>query len=269
MSETLNINDIISLVKESNKQFESDIYVPSLNKEIHCKPMNASHLKNIIKTSISGVFSNIKFNQTMYTVLKDVLDPSVSTTVINTFDKILILLQLRNKNVKNTVDVELFCDEDKRTESFSLDKIINKGKKDKFDFQEQTITDGSYIVTLDFPSIEQEFLFDRYFEQNKLKNVKEDDKNSLKELFGPLFIHEVAQYVKNIKISDKEINMRSLSVEDRTNIMENLSSNIIAQIIEKIDDVFGKQINKLISVEKDFDGTKYRGTIQINSTLFS
>lgn len=269
MSETLNINDIISLVKESNKQFETDIYIPSLNKEIHCKPMNASHLKNIIKTSISGVFSNIKFNQTMFTVLKDVLDPSIPTTVINTFDKILILLQLRNKNVKNTIDVELSDGENTKTETFSLEKIINKGKKDKFDFSEQILTDGSYIVTLDFPSIEQEFLFDRYFEQNKLKNIKEDDKNSLKELFGPLFIHEISQYVKSIKISDSEINMRNLSVEDRTNIMENLSSNIIAKIIEKIDDVFGKQINKLLSIEKEIDGTKYKGAVQINSTLFS
>lgn len=269
MSETLNINDIISLVKESNRQFETDIYIPSLNKEIHCKPMNASHLKNIIKTSISGVFSNIKFNQTMFTVLKDVMDPSISTTVINTFDKILILLQLRNKNVKNTIDVEITDGEKTKTETFSLEKIINKGKKDKFDFSEQILTDGSYVVTLDFPSIEQEFLSDRYFEQNKLKNIKEDDKNSLKELFGPLFIHEISQYVKDIKISDAEINMRNLSVEDRTRIMENLPSNIITKIIEKIDDVFGKQINKLLSVEKEIDGTKYKGAVQINSTLFS
>lgn len=269
MSEQLNINEIISLVKETNKQFESTVYVPSLNKEMHCKPMNASHLKNIIKTSVSGVFSNIKFNQVMFTVLKDVLDPSIPTTNINTFDKLLIMLQLRHKNVKNTVSVVLSNGQDEKTQEISLEKIINKSKKERYDFQEQIITDGSYVLTLDFPSIEQEFLFDRYFEQNKLKNIKEDDRNSIKELFGPLFIHEITQYVKSIKISDNEINMRSISVEDRTNIMENLSSSLISQIIEKIDEKFGKQINQLISVEKEIDGSKYKGTVQINSSLFA
>lgn len=269
MSDNLSINDIISLVKETNKQFESTIYIPSLNKEVYCKPMNASHLTDIIKTSVSGIFSNIMFNQTMFVVLKHVLDSTISTADINIFDKILILLQLRNKNVKNTIDVELYNEENKIIEKISLDKIINKHKKEKYDFQDQIIVDGSFILTLSFPSIEQEFLFDRYFEQNKIKNIKEDDKNALKDLFGPLFIHEIAQYIKTIKISDKEINFYSMSVQDRLNILDNLPSSIISNIIEKIDEYFGKYINKLITIEKEINSQKYKGTIQINASIFA
>lgn len=269
MSEQLNINDIITLVKETNKQFETTVYVPSMGKDIQCKSMNASHLKNIIKTSVSGIFSNIKFNMTMYTVLRDVLDNAVASSNINILDKLCIMLQLRNKNVKNIVEVEMFNGENKKIHSFEIGEIINEVRNKEFNFEPQTITDGSYTLVLDFPSIDQEFLFDRYFEQNKLKNIKEDDKSSIRELFGPLFIHEISQYVRTLKINDKEIDMRTLSVENRVDIIENLSGSIIALIIHKIDDVFGKQINSIINVEKQIEGEMYKGTIKLDSSLFS
>jgi hypothetical protein len=83
MSETLNINDIIGLVKETNKDFEMDIYIPSLNKDVHFKPMNASHLKSIIKTSVEGIFANNYFNQSVFSIIKDICDPSIPLSNIN------------------------------------------------------------------------------------------------------------------------------------------------------------------------------------------
>ena len=271
MPEITNVNDILNLMKESNKTFDSTVYVPSLNKEIHVKPMNASHLKSIIKTAVSGVFANNVFNQTVFVILKEILDPSVSTTVITNFDKVAILIQLRKCNGKNDIDVEVTSKDEKieKKVSFGLDKIINKIKKGKFSFVEETIVDGPYTVTLAYPSIEQEFLFDLHFETTRIKKIDETDKAALKELFGPLFIQELAQYVTHIKINEQEINLLALKVEERLAVVESLSSSIITQIIEKIDAVFGKQINDLLRVTTTENGDKLEGAIAINPTLFT
>ena len=269
MSETLNINDIINLVKESNKEFECDIFLPSLKKDVRFKPMNASHLKAIIKTSVEGVFSNNIFNQTLYSIIRDIIDPSVQLSEITTIDKIYILFQLRNKNVKNTISVEVKNGEASNVIEEDLNKIISKLKKKKLNFESQTLSDGPYSVTIGLPTIDQEFVSDRYFEQTKIKKIDEKDKNALKDLLAPLFISEITQYIKTLKIKEQEIDFLSLNISERLSIVESLSTNIISKIIEKIDESFGKQINEILTIEKEIDGEKYSGKIELNANLFT
>jgi hypothetical protein len=269
MSETLNINDIINLVKESNKEFESDLFLPSLKKDVHFKPMNASHLKSIIKTSVEGVFANNMFNQTLFAIIKDVIDSSIPLSSITTIDKIYILLQLRKMNVKNKISVEFKNGETTKVVEEDLDKIISKLKKKKLDFSFQTLDDGPYSLTIGLPTIDQEFISDRYFEQTKIKKIDEKDKNALKDLLAPLFISEITQYIKVLKIKEQEINFLSLPISERLAIVETLSTNIISKIIEKIDESFGKQINEILKIEKEIDGEKYIGKIELNANLFT
>jgi hypothetical protein len=269
MSETLNINEIIGLVKETNKDFEMDIYVPSLNKEVHFKPMNASHLKTIIKTSVEGVFANNYFNQSVYSIIKDICDSSIPLSKITTLDKIFILLQLRKKNVKNSISIE-FKNEDKTvTEEVNLEEFLKNIKKKKLSFSDEVYKNESYEITLGFPSIEQEFSFDRYFEQNKIKKTDQNDRSALKELFAPLFINEISQYIKIIKIKEHEINFLALPISERNAIVESLPGTIVSGIIENIDKNFGKQISKIISLEKEINGEVYKGQIELNANIFA
>lgn len=269
MSETLNINDIINLVKESNKEFECDIFIPSLKKDVRFKPMNASHLKSIIKTSVEGVFANNIFNQILYSIIRDIIDPSVQLSEVTTIDKIYILLQLRKANVKNVVSLEFTTGEKTKVLEEDLGKIIAKLKKKKINFGDETFSDGPYSVTIGFPTIDQEFVSDRYFDQTKIKKVDDKDKNALKDLLAPLFISEITQYIKVLKIKDQEINFLTLPIGERWAIVESLSTNIISKIIEKIDESFGKQINEILTIEKEIDGEKYSGKLELNSSLFT
>jgi hypothetical protein len=269
MSEPLNISQIIDLVKESNKEFDSEVFIPSMQKNVHVKPMTASHLKSIIKTSVAGVFANNLFNQIVFVIFKDILD-GVPTVNINSYDKIALLLQLRNKNVKSTIDAEVSDDEGgKKTVTVELSDIIARIKAETFQFQDEIVTDTSYEITLNYPSIEQEFLFDRYFEQTKISKIDENDKKALRELFGPLFIQELAQYIKMVKIKDTEINFISLPVQDRISIVESLSGQVISAIITKIDEVFGNKISKVLKVEREIDGKTYTGQIEMNASIFA
>lgn len=231
--------------------------------------MNASHLKSIIKTSVEGVFANNIFNQTLFAIIKDIIDSSVPLSSITTIDKIYILLQLRKMNVKNKISVEFKNGETTKVVEEDLDKIISKLKKKKLDFGFQTLDDGPYSLTIGLPTIDQEFISDRYFDQTKIKKIDEKDKNALKELLAPLFISEITQYIKVLKIKEQEIDFLSLPISERLAIVESLSTNIISKIIEKIDESFGKQINEILTIEKEIDGEKYIGKIELNANLFT
>jgi hypothetical protein len=269
MSETLNISDIISLVKETNKDFEMDIYIPSLNKDVHFKPMNASHLKAIIKTSVEGIFANNYFNQSVFAIIKDIRDPSIPLSKITTLDKIFILLQLRKNNVKNSINIDFKKDDKVVSEEVDLDELLNKIKKQKLSFDDKVYKNGAYEITLGFPSIEQEYLFDAYFQQSRIKKIDENDRSALKELFAPLFINEISQYIKSIKIKDQEINLLSLLISERISIVESLSGTVISGIIETIDKSFGKQITKIVTLEKEIEGEVYKGQIELNANIFA
>lgn len=270
MSENLNINEIIKLVKDSNKEFESDIYVPSQNKEVHVKPMTASHLKAIIKSAVSETFQDLAFNQTTFIILRDILDASCPVSSITNLDKIVILLQLRQKNVKPTIKVTLKKDDNKSIEEeIDISKIISKVKKSKFTFKDENIQDGIYELTLGYPTIDQENSFHRYLEQTKIKKIDENNKEDLKNLFGPIFIQELAVYVKSIKIKEQVIDMHKLTIVDRISVVENLPTSCLIKMMEKIDSYFGKQINEIIGIEKEVDNEKYSGDIPINASLFT
>lgn len=269
MSETLNISDILNLVKETNKDFEMEVYVPSLKKDVHFKPMNASHLKAIIKTSVEGIFANNYFNQSVFSIIRDICDPSVPLANITTLDKIFILLQLRKKNVKNSISVDFKKDDKTVSEEVDLEEFLNKIKKQKLSFSDEVYKNGSYEITLGFPSIVQEYLFDTSFEQSRIRKTDENDRAALKELFAPLFINEITQYVKSIKIKDQEINLLTLSISERTAIVESLSGTVVSGIIATIDKSFGKQITKIVTLEKEIDGEVYKGQIELNANIFA
>jgi hypothetical protein len=84
-----------------------------------------------------------------------------------------------------------------------------------------------------------------------------------------LFINEISQYIKSIKIKDQEINLLSLSISERTSIIESLSGTVVSGIIETIDKSFGKQITKIVTLQKEIDGEVYKGQIELNANIFT
>ena len=269
MSQPLNINEILNLVRESNRDLEKSLYIPSLGKSVVVKPMTALHLKNIIKTSVSGIFANNIFNQTVYGILNEILIDESVISQINTLDKVAIILQLRQNNIRPTIEVELFSDDNKIKEEIDISTILSKIQKTSFKFDDEIILIDSTEILINFPTINQEFLFNRSFEKNYTKKIDESDKTALKEIFGVLFIYEIAQYLKSIKFKDTVIDFSEYSVDNRISVVENISGNTISKIIETVDQKFGKQLTDILTVEKTIDGITYSGKIEINPSILS
>ena len=269
----LKINDILALLDNANKSLESKVKLPSIAEEVVLLPLNANHTKNIIKSATSGLFSDNQFNLVFFQILNEVVKCPLAS--LNLYDKEIISLFLRSKNISDNLDVEvsgLVKDEegedkvDRTKKTVSISTILEKLKP--VTFEDQVIECDEYNVVMNFPSIVEEYSFDEHLFKNKLASIDEENKKSLKGLIGPIFVYNIAQYVKELVIGDKTVSLSNKKVEERLAVVEKLSANSINKIIQKIDSHFGKMLQSITDVSYTKDGTKYSGSITIGAELF-
>jgi len=275
MQEISQFNDILNLLESANKTLESNIFVPSLKKEIVSRTLNANHTKNIVKTTVEGPFAENQFILVMYNVLADVLGSTIDLNTLNLYDKILILLQLRSKNIQDEYKITFVSadGEQKIENSISLSKHIEKLKKNSPSFE--TITDGTknedtmvYNYTLNIPSIKEEFVFENNLYQEKISKIDGTNNQQLKTLIAPMFLSHIAPFVKTLTINDTLVDLAVRNVNERIAIVEHLSSKALLDIIKKVDDAFGKDMQNATKVTKIIDGVSYTGTIKIDAAFF-
>lgn len=272
MSENLNINEILKLVQDANNEDVIEIYVPSLKKSINAHPMTASHLKDIIKISLEGVFASNMFDQTMYVIIKEIFkDSDFDSSKANLYDKISILLQLRFHNVSETVSVNMInkSSDEQKTVDVDLKKVLNKIKKQIISFDDVVVSDGAYSTVLNYPVMDIGYLFDRHFEKQHVKTTDESDKQALKKLAGPIFLNEITRYIKDLKVKDNDFGFSRLDPQQRINVVNSIKGKITTKIINEIDQKFGQPLTELVKQSKIIDGEKYEGSIEIDASLFA
>ena len=268
MADALNLHQILSLVRETNKEFTSELYIPSTPLPVPVLAMNATHLKDIIKTAMNGVFAANGFNRTMYGIITSIVDPSISPRDINTFDKVAILLQLRMKNVTKPLEVDVKHGEDTMKVTVNLNDHIQRCRETILPGT-IFVTDGSCEIQLQYPSIQEEYAFDEYFHTTRISKVDETDRKAIRELFGPLFIQELTVYIKNLTIGETVIDLTLLSPKDRIAVVEGLPGNLITSVIAQIDAAFGAPLQQITAVQVEIDGKEYTGSIPLSPALFA
>ena len=274
MSDPVQFNDILALLDNANKSLETEIFVPSLNASFTAKALNANHTKNIVKTTVEGPFADNQFTIIMHTILSDIFANRIDLKTINLWDKLLILLQLRSKNIKDEAKLTFVSEENKQVEkNISLAKHIDKLKKNLPTFANETIHIGvdensKYDFVLNFPSVTEEFTFENQLYQNKLSKIAEDDVKQMKELIAPIFLSRTAPFIKSIIINDNTIDLVPRSVTERIAIVERLPSKAILTILNKIDEVYGKALQEATKVTKTIDGVSYTAQIKIDASFF-
>lgn len=262
----LEINDILSLIDTVNKSLDSEAYVPSQEKPVKIKTLNANHTKNILKSAMDGTFAANQFNLVIYQILKDVVDQPLSN--LNVLDKMFLLLQLRSKNVSEEIEIELVSDNDEKIkQKLNLNKLLAKLKKETFSFANEIIEADKLIVSLSYPTIDEEYQFEHNLFKTKIAVIDEKNEKAVRSLFAPMFINNVTQFVSSVNINGTEINLKSKNINERLLIVEKLPA-IIDKIINKIDSVFGKQMAKVTNIEVTKDDVVYRGKLNLDATFF-
>ncbi len=263
------INDIINLLDATNKTLDSKIKVFSSNDELTVKLMNAHHSKNIIKSAVDGPYASTQFNLVIYNILKDVVDYPLKN--LNIYDKNIILLQLRERNISDTVEVDLYSDEEDVApikSKVNLTKLIAKLTKDTGVFPDSHVDIETHSVRLLYPSIEDEYKFEDNFYKTKLTTIDDKSDKAKRSLIVPMMFNNIAQYVVSASFGGQTFDLTARSVNERLAIVEKLPSKLLTQIMHTIDNTYGKPLVQMLKISSTRDGKDFTGALDINAGFF-
>jgi ATP-dependent RNA circularization protein (DNA/RNA ligase family) len=103
---------------------------------------------------------------------------------------------------------------------------------------------------------------DVQLEEEVYKNVevKIDNVEELRKIVGEAFINEIAKSIHTVSVEDKTIILSDVSFKKRLQIIETLPASLIQKVVEYVE-TYKNVLNKALTV-KEF-------TVPIDSTLFS
>lgn len=238
---TENAQSVIQFLKDLDKTTFYSVYLPSLQRDVPFKQLNAEQFKRILKTVIDTPIYNTEFTTTFYSIIKEnILDATVNINKLNVLDKLLILIKTRiecispeftfnfsNQEIDNTTFLETI------QKTISLSEIYNSFVINKPQFSSQYYTVQQHTILCDLPTLETE----NKLELELYKNIKLDisTPENIRTTIGETFINELSKYIQGIKSADKEINFDSFDFKTRVKIIEQLPTGVISNVLKYVE----------------------------------
>ena len=244
------ISSIISLIKEANIKNKISVKIPSSEKPIYLIPLTTSHQKTFVQNLLDSPLVNTLFTVTSSKALSDCwfteengpMEPDKLTIV----DRCLMLKNL------------LIYSYD--TENHKKYKELLKSQPE-IEIPEKTIlNENDMELELFFPSILKEAKYAQYINEWVKTNLNTEDASTIHQLNSILYISDTLQYIKKIKIADKELDFDSIPVETQMEIGLSLSSAITEKIISIISKTYTpivKKSKQLIDFTKKDENGEY------------
>jgi hypothetical protein len=260
----LNFNDAINALNSAAETFKIDVWVPSKEKYISFKQIDAKQQKNLLSAAIDNSVYNTDFISVFYNILKDnILNEDKSIVDSFTFaDRSFIAIALRSQ-ISEELSVK-FTDD--KTEKIKISELLSAFNNYK-NPEKETLTIKNENVTIStdicLPSFINELQYEEQFskEYKKIENL--NSTKDLQTLVSEAFISETSKYITSLTINDNIFDFSTLTFNQKIKIVEKLSSGLIQKILEKISN-WKKDIDSYLTV-KNGDDSK---VITIDSLLF-
>jgi hypothetical protein len=257
----LNFDAALNALNEASQTFKIDAWVPSKLTYYSFKEINAKQQKDLLGAAIDNSIYNIEFSTVFYNILKENIlnvDPSIIDE-FNISDKASIALTLK-KQTSDSFKV-IFDEKQNISNEISLTDIINK-------FQNYTSPTPQVVdlqnlkVEVRYPTIKQEIGFDKEFTFNKKKyEVKTNE--DLQSIITSAFLLETTKYISKVWIDDKEIDLDTLTHNQKIKVIEKLPSGLIQKILKLVSS-WKKTLDDILTVEYN----DLKKTLTVDGLLF-
>jgi hypothetical protein len=267
MNNIIDFNDALNLINSVAEDFTVDVWIPSKNKTIKFKELNANQQKKLLGVAIDNSVYNTGFTNSFYDILKNNIIDDVELDFIDNLsllDKASIAITLR-RQISENITVT-FDSKNKISKSFPVDDIVERFKTcqiPKDEVVEVNNEKHSIKILLTYPTVKTELEFDKEFSKTHKKADQVKSQEDVQNIITEAFISETTKYINKLWISDNEINFNLLSPKQKVQIIEKLPSNIMQKILENISR-WKNLSDDLLKVEFE----DYSKVITIDSILF-
>jgi hypothetical protein len=211
----------------------------SCDKNIKLEPLNIKQQKDLIKQTVSGVKSVVRFTKVSNSV---VLDSSGEEDLL-VCDKAPILIELRKDSIGSV------------HKGIDLNEITQKYKTHKRQFKlEDSIVHKNFTINVFIPTIK----YDNTLLSNIENLLKEGDNNTPDNL-DVVYTYEIARFVKSIEVDGVVVDFTTTSFKDKSTIFERLPLSINKLIIDFIEQ-YRKEEKEILTTDK--------GTVDIDVDFF-
>lgn len=260
----LSFKDALNALDNVSKDsFVGEVWIPSLNKTLSIKEINAKQQKNLLEAAIDSSVYKTSFAKAFYEII--ISNISESKEVIDSLtiaDKISIAIELRSQ-ISPSVKVEF--EEGGITEDVLLQTISDKIKQYKTPQEEifEVVKNGVCIsASVVIPTIHSEVQFDTFLLKNKKKT---EDTEEVKSIITDAFLGETSKYIKSISIDGNDLNYSSFSVHQKIQFVEKLPAAVMQKILDIIAK-WKKELEETITVKSS--SGEFTKVLEIDSLLF-
>jgi len=231
MAESLNdiLENLNSLKKNSN------IFIPSLKKNVDFKGITLKQQKEIIDSVLSGDSVEIlNFFDVCFNILKENIQGN-SIEQINIVDRPNLLLNLRF-NI------------DSKYEGINIEELIETNKKIKLPELQTTIETDDFIFTVESPNIKKDANVNNYIVKTFLDREK---------ILGNLYAGELIKFITTVKFKESEnvINFDDQSNKNKFTIIQSIDTKHFKEIFAFINSIRDIETEFLTVQDKQIDIT--------------
>jgi len=266
----LDFENALKALNEASETFQIDIWIPSKNKYLKFKEIDAKQQKNLLNAAMDNSVYNSSFlrvfNEIIYSnLLED--DKSILDDIV-TADKASIAISLKNQ-ISEEFRV-IFDEKNNIIEKVKLKPIIEKFKNYKINpakTVELQNTNVKIKAEIYQPTIKTELDYNDNLNKQYKKADQIKTNEEIQTIISDAFIGETSKYIKKLWINEQEISLDDITINQKNAIVEKLPSGLIQKILELISS-WKKELDEVLTVTKTLNSKEYSKVISIDSLLF-
>jgi len=234
MTETNNVNNIISLLQQLDTNSSFLIFIPSLNQEVKFKQLTTQQLKRLLRTVFDTQLYNTDFTLTFNAIIKEnCLHPEINTSLFTVYDKIFIFLKTRIECISPEYTFNILEDSiDTTQKTVSINDILNQFQDKQITFNSEIFTNDNCSITCNLPTLDTENKLENELHKN-INNIS--NPTDLRDIIGDTFVNEVTKFISSITLNNTPINLLEYNFKDRIKIIEKLPVSLINKVIKYIE----------------------------------
>lgn len=261
-----NFNDILKNLKDLTNTFVVEAYVPSLSNSLIFKELNARQQKLLLETLTDDSLYKTQFTKQYLNILKENITTDFDVNTLSIFDKIFIGMALRSK-ISTKYNV-VFNENPLYSEEVNLENVLINFKNYKQPQPHQIKINKNEVdicVELTVPTVLMETKYEEelYVSYKKVEDIK--DAKEVGNILSNAFIGEISKYITKIIFSGQEIEFNNLTIPQRIRITEQLTGDIVQNILTKISE-WKESVNSFITLESS--DKKYTKILSLDNLLF-
>jgi hypothetical protein len=257
--DTLNI-----LNTYSEENFIKDLYVPSLERSVRLKEINAGQQKRILNTVIETTSNqDLRPHFTKYFyefLLENCLEPKEVIDNFTFIDRLFLVVGARQQ-ISDSIKISFEGEE----EEVSLSGVLENLLEYKHPKPETIILNKGVLINVKVFPVNIKTEVD-YFEAtpNYTKDKKIENVEVIKKLLTESYIFETSKYITDIFIDNRSLNFSELGINQKCTVLEKLPVAVIQKTLDKISS-WKTQTDKVLTVKSS---KKLEKTLDIDASLF-